>query len=135
MLNKTEIGAFLLRLVLGIIFLAHGADKFLGGIDNTVGWFDSIGLPGALAYVVATIELVGGIALIIGLFTRIISALIAFIMVGAIITVKFSAGFLDGYAYDLVLLIVAVYLVLNDSKFLSLSQVFSKDKARFTKST
>ncbi|GAE37177.1 DoxX family protein [Halalkalibacter akibai] len=126
MINKNEIGPFLLRLVLGIVFLAHGAAKFQGGIENIAGWFDSIGLPGALAYVVAIIELVGGIALILGLGTRIVSALIGLIMVGAIFTVKLAAGFLDGYAYDLVLLVMAVYLVLNGSKMLSLDQLFFK---------
>jgi uncharacterized membrane protein YphA (DoxX/SURF4 family) len=126
MLNKNEMGAFLLRVVLGIVFLAHGAAKFQGGIENIVGWFDSIGLPGGLAYIIATIELVGGIALILGIGTRIVSALIGFIMVGAIFTVQLEAGFLDGYAYDLVLLMIAVYLVLNGSKMLSFGQLFFK---------
>ncbi|WP_332631688.1 DoxX family protein [Halalkalibacter flavus] len=126
MLNKNEIGAFLLRVVLGIVFLAHGAAKFQGGIENIVGWFDSIGLLGGLAYIVATIELVGGIALILGIGTRIVSALIGIIMIGAIFTVQLAAGFLDGYAYDLVLLMIAVYLVLNGSKMLSLGQLFFK---------
>nr|WP_281419600.1 DoxX family protein [Bacillus alkalicola] len=112
-----------MRVMLGIVFLAHGASKFQGGIENIVGWFESIGLPGALAYVVATIELVGGIALILGIGTRIVSALIGLIMIGAIVTVQFAAGFLDGYAYDLVLLIMAVYLVLNGSKLLSIGQL------------
>ncbi|MBU9723251.1 MULTISPECIES: DoxX family protein [Bacillaceae] len=123
MSDKNEIGALLLRVMLGIVFLAHGASKFQGGIENIVGWFESIGLPGALAYVVATIELVGGIALILGIGTRIVSALIGLIMIGAIVTVQFAAGFLDGYAYDLVLLIMAVYLVLNGSKLLSIGQL------------
>ena len=126
MSNKQEIGSLLLRVVLGILFLAHGAAKFQGGIENIVGWFDSIGLPGGLAYIVATIELVGGIALILGIGTRVVSALIGLIMVGAIFKVKLAAGFLDGYAYDLVLLIVAVYLVLNGSKLYSLGQLFFK---------
>jgi uncharacterized membrane protein YphA (DoxX/SURF4 family) len=137
MSNKNEIGAFLLRIVLGIVFLAHGAAKFQGGIENIVGWFDSIGLPGALAYVVAVIELVGGISLILGIGTRIVSALIGLIMVGAIFTVKLAAGFLDGYAFDLVLLIIAVYLILNGSKLYSLGHLFFKgqeNKNSFAKS-
>ncbi|MFV8830229.1 DoxX family protein [Alkalihalobacterium sp. APHAB7] len=128
MSNKNEMGAFLLRVVLGVVFLAHGAAKFQGGIENVAGWFDSIGLPGALAYVVAIIELVGGIALILGIGTRIVSTLIGFIMVGAIFTVKLPAGFLDGYEYDLVLLTVAVFLVLNGSKLYSLEQLILKGK-------
>ncbi len=126
MSNKNEIGALLLRVVLGVVFLAHGAAKFQGGIENIVSWFDSIGLPGPIAYIVEIIELVGGIALILGFGTRIVSALLGFIMVGAILKVKFAAGFLDGYAYDLVLLIICVHLVLNGSKLYSLDQLFFK---------
>ena len=126
MSNRNQVGSLLLRVVLGIVFLAHGAAKFQSGIVNIAGWFDSIGLPGGLAYIVATIELVGGIALILGIGTRVVSALIGLIMVGAIIKVNLAAGFIDGYAYDLVLLIVAVYLVLNGSKLFALEQIFFK---------
>ncbi|OCA88359.1 oxidoreductase [Bacillus sp. FJAT-27225] len=128
MLNKNEIGTLILRVVLGIVFLAHGVSKFQGGIENTVGWFDSIGIPGFLAYVVAVIEVAGGIALILGIGTRIASLLLGLIMIGAIFTVKLPAGFLDGYAYDLVLLALAVYLVLNGSKLFSLGQLMGKGK-------
>ncbi|OIJ20686.1 oxidoreductase [Anaerobacillus alkalidiazotrophicus] len=132
MLNKNEIGAFLLRVVLGVVFLAHGAAKFQGGIENIAGWFDSIGLPGGLAYIVATIELVGGIALILGFGTRIVSVLLGLIMVGAIFKVKLAAGFFDGYAYDLVLLIISVHLALNGSKLYSLGQLLLRGKEKFS---
>ncbi|MGJ9386055.1 DoxX family protein [Salipaludibacillus sp. CF4.18] len=135
--NKHEIGTLLLRVVLGIVFLAHGSDKFLGGIENTAGWFDSIGIPSFLAYVVATIELVGGIALILGIGTRIVSALFALILIGAIITVQLAVGFIGGYAYDLVLLIVSVHLLLSGSKLLSLGQLFfrgQESNSSFSKS-
>ncbi|WP_227939355.1 DoxX family protein [Alkalihalobacillus deserti] len=137
MSNKNEIGTLLLRLVLGIVFLAHGATKFQGGIETIVGWFDSIGLPGGLAYVVATLELVGGIALILGFGTRIVSALLALLLIGAIFKVQLAAGFVGGYAYDLVLLIIAVHLSLNGSKLYSLGQLFfrgQEDKSSFAKS-
>ncbi|MFJ7938671.1 DoxX family protein [Peribacillus sp. NPDC096622] len=124
-MNKHEIGTFLLRVMLGISFFLHGLSKFKGGLDNTSGWFQSIGIPGFMAYVVGFIELVGGIALIIGLGTRIISALLVFIMAGAIVYVKFPAGFLgngegSGYELDLVLMIIALHLLLNGSRFLSI---------------
>lgn len=128
MTNRQEVGNLLLRVVLGIIFLAHGTVKFQGGIENIVGWFSSIGLPGGFAYVVAIIELVGGIALILGLGTRIVSALLVLIMAGAIVKVQFAAGFIGGHAYDLVLLIIGVHLVLNGSKLLSIDQFFGKVK-------
>ena len=137
MLNKNEIGLSLLRVMLGLVFLANGVAKFQGGIENTVGWFDSIGIPGFFAYVVAIIELVGGIALILGVGTRIVSVLVGFIMLGAIFTVKLPAGFLNGYVYDLVLLIIAVNLFLNGSKLYSLDNLLfkgQKDKDSFPKS-
>ncbi|MED3836521.1 DoxX family protein [Peribacillus frigoritolerans] len=132
-MNKQEIGTFLLRVMLGISFFLHGLSKFKGGLENTSGWFQSIGIPGFMAYVVGMIELVGGIALIIGLGTRIISALLVFIMAGAIVYVKFPAGFMgngegSGYELDLVLMIIALHLVLNGSRFLSIDSKLPKLK-------
>lgn len=65
--NRMEIGLLLIRVVLGITFAIHGYDKFHSGIDNTAQWFASIGLPQFLTYVVALLELVGGILLTLGL--------------------------------------------------------------------
>ncbi|WP_046178850.1 DoxX family protein [Domibacillus tundrae] len=137
MLNNKGIGALILRITLGVIFLAHGTAKFQGGIENTVGWFESIGLPGFMAYAVAVIEVVGGIALIVGLGTRIVSALFALLLIGAIIKVKFAAGFLNGYAYDLVLLSLSVSLFVEGSKLYSIGNLlFNQDKEtnRYSKS-
>ncbi|WP_318502980.1 DoxX family protein [Bacillus sp. T3] len=128
---KNEIGAFILRVTLGVLFLIHGIVKFQGGIENTVGWFSSIGLPGFMAYGVALLEIIGGVALIIGLATRYVSALYALLMIGAILKVKLSLGLLGngqmaGYELDLAFLVMAVYLVITDSKFLSVNQLFSQ---------
>ena len=94
MVRKYEIGLLILRVVLGITFLIHGIAKFQMGLGNVAGWFESIGILGFLGYVVAFIELLGGIALILGIGTRIFSALIAIVMVGAIFTSKLSLGFI-----------------------------------------
>ncbi|MGM0865218.1 MAG: DoxX family protein [Bacillota bacterium] len=125
MKNQFETGSFILRVVLGIIFFMHGLSKSQGGIGNTIGWFDSIGLPGFLAYVVGTVELAGGIALIIGLGTRIVSSLPVVIMLGAIIKVKLAASFLGnvqvaGYELDVILMAVALHLALKGSSLLSI---------------
>lgn len=45
----THIGIVVIRVVLGVIFFAHGLSKFQGGIDNTAGFFTSLGLPGFLS--------------------------------------------------------------------------------------
>jgi putative oxidoreductase len=141
MVLKHEIGALILRVVLGITFFIHGFVKFQGGIENQVAWFSSIGLPGFLAYVVAIIELVGGFALIIGFGTKIISVLISFLMIGATLKVKLSLGFLGngqmaGYELDVVLLAMAVYLAINGSKLWSVGQlIFQKESENFTKAS
>lgn len=130
---KNEIGALILRVTLGAIFFIHGVVKFQGGIENTAGWFASLGLPGATAYGVALLEIIGGILLIIGLATRLVSTLFAILMIGATLKVKLAIGFLGngqmaGYELDLAFLAIAVYLVINGSKLLSVSQlIFQKD--------
>lgn len=127
-MNKHEIGALLLRVVLGITFFVHGLAKLQGGIENTAGWFSSMGLPGILAYVVTGIELIGGVALIVGLGTKIVSALLALIMLGAIVKVKIGAGFMGGYELDVVLLAIAIFLSITGSSMYSLdSKLPSKE--------
>jgi putative oxidoreductase len=131
-MNKLGLTTFLLRIVLGISFFVHGLVKFQGGIGNIVGWFDSIGIPGFLAYVVGAVELAGGIALILGLGTRIVSALLTLVMVGAILKAKLAIGFLGtaemaGYELDLAFLVIALFLAVNGSKLWSVDEaVFNK---------
>ncbi|ERI07475.1 DoxX family protein [Aneurinibacillus aneurinilyticus] len=131
MTKQSEIGILILRLVIGITFLIHGLDKFQSGIGNIAGWFESIGLPGFLAYIVATIETVGGIAVILGLGTRIVSFLFILVLAGAIITVKSAVGFtgngqMAGYELDLALLAIAVHLAINGSSLYSVDALLRK---------
>ncbi|MFJ7728626.1 DoxX family protein [Neobacillus sp. NPDC097160] len=139
MMVKNEIGALILRVTLGALFLIHGIVKFQGGIENIVGWFESMGLPGFMAYGVALLEIVGGVALIIGLATRFISALFVLLMIGATLKVKLAVGLLGngqmaGYELDLAFFAMAVYLVINGSKLLSVSQlIFHKDSNEFNR--
>src|SRR4029079_3412535 len=88
--RHTQIALTLLRVVLGIVFLMHGYQKwFVMGIPGVTGFFTSVGapMPGISAYVLATLELVGGIALILGLFTRIVAIPLMLDVAGAIILV------------------------------------------------
>ncbi|WP_453992285.1 DoxX family protein [Bacillus nitroreducens] len=131
---KNEIGALILRLTLGVLFLIHGVVKFQGGIENTVGWFESIHIPGFMAYVVAILELVGGIALLLGFATKIVSSLFALLMIGATITVKLPVGLLGngqmaGYELDLAFLAIAIYLAINGSQLLSISRLLFKENS------
>ncbi|WP_046174252.1 DoxX family protein [Domibacillus indicus] len=109
-----EAGTVLLRIVLGFTFFMHGFAKFQGGIAGTASFFDSVGIPGFMAYPVAGIELIGGIAMMLGLGTRIIALLFSIILIGAVVTVKLSSGFLNGgYELDVVLLAMAIHLALS----------------------
>lgn len=123
-MNKNVgIAILLLRLVLGATFLVHGIMKFQGGIDGTVAFFDSLGLPSVVAYATAIIELVGGAAMILGLGTRIVGALFAIVMVGAIVTAKWGAPFVGGYELDLVLLVLSAALALTGSPLASVDRM------------
>ncbi|MFE6707613.1 DoxX family protein [Bacillus thuringiensis] len=125
MSNKNELSFFIIRLVLGLTFFAHGLGKFQDGIHNTENFFNSLGIFDWLAYPVAILELVGGILVILGLGTRIISTLFSLLIAGAIITVKFDQGFIGGYEFDLLLLAVSLFFVVNNSQSISLDQFLS----------
>ncbi|MBR2567098.1 MAG: DoxX family protein [Paenibacillus sp.] len=134
MVRKEEWGSTLLRVILGIVFLVHGYTKFQGGIGYTVDFFESLGLPGFSAYIVAGIELVGGIALVLGLGTRIVAGLLAIILAVATIKVKLAVGFLGngqmaGYELDLALFAMAIYLALKSKTFLALDHVIFRKKS------
>ncbi|MFY0543603.1 DoxX family protein [Brevibacillus sp. H7] len=112
-----KMGFSLLRIVLGVIFFAHGLAKWKMGVDEVARSFGGYGLPELLAYPVTWLELAGGIALVLGLATRYVSLAMAVLMLGAVVTVKLPAGAglladgrIAGYELDLALLVIAVYL-------------------------
>lgn len=81
---QVNIATTLLRLSLGAAFLAHGLLKvFVFTIPGTVGYFESIGYPGFLAYPVIFAEVFGGIALLLGVQTRAVSLALVPVLIGA----------------------------------------------------
>lgn len=119
-MTKSAVVSIIMRVVLGIIFVFHGVDKLQMGLSNVEGWFSSLGIPGFLAYIVAYVELIGGIMLIVGLFTRYVSGLLIVILLGAIVTAKLSVGLLGngqmaGYELDLGFILVLLHLVIAES--------------------
>ena len=118
-----------LRLPIGIIFVAHGAQKLFGwfggyGLAGTGQWMDSIGLhPGALmALLAGGAEFFGGLALLAGFLVRPAAALQAFAMLVAIFGVHIGKGLFaanNGYEYALALLAVTVALVVSGAGRLS----------------
>jgi putative oxidoreductase len=86
--------ALLLRLTLGVLFLAHAWLKIAVFTPaGTAKFFASVGLPPALAYATIAAELAGGIALILGVWTRPVALALAPILIGAAVTVHGAAGF------------------------------------------
>ncbi len=115
-----NLGLLILRLVVGLLFVGHGAQKLFGiwgghGLAGTAGFFENIGLkPGRLhATAAGVMEFGGGALLALGLFTPVASMLLIAVMVAAVISVHFSKGLWvtnGGYEYNLVLAAVAFAL-------------------------
>ncbi len=90
--NQTEYAATLLRVAVGAMFLSHGLLKLLVfTLPGTAGFFESIGFPAALAYVVTFAEIGGGLMLITGLFVRAVNLALLPVLLGALY-VHWSAG-------------------------------------------
>lgn len=117
------IGVLILRLAVGLSFMAHGAQKLFGwfggyGPKGTGGWMESLGMkPGVLMAVMAgTAELLGGLLFAAGFLTPLGAALIAITMIMAVVTVHGKNGYwstANGYEYNLLLIAVAVSVALT----------------------
>jgi len=82
--NNVAYAALALRVTTGALFIAHGLTKLLVfTIPGTVGYFESLGLPGIFAYLTIIAELVGGTALILGVATRLVSLAVMPVLLGA----------------------------------------------------
>ncbi|MEL7115617.1 MAG: DoxX family protein [Pseudomonadota bacterium] len=83
-LKTAPYAAFLLRVASGLLFVAHGLTKvFVFTIPGTVGFFESLGFPAALAYLTIAAELGGGLALIFGIGTRVVALALLPVLLGA----------------------------------------------------
>lgn len=109
--------ALLLRVALGAVFIAHGLLKLLVfTLPGAAEFFASVGFPGWTAYPVTALEVVGGTALVLGIFTRPLAVLLALEMLGAA-TVHFANGWLfsnkdGGWEYPVMLAAACAVLAL-----------------------
>ena len=126
-LNK-EYGIALLRISLGVMFIAHSVllKFFTFTLAGTAGYFESIGLPGFLAYVVFGMEAVGGILLVLGVRTREVAAALIPVLAGALWVhsgngwVFSNAG--GGWEYPLYLIVLSAAQVLLGEGAFALSR-------------
>jgi putative oxidoreductase len=130
----------ILRLVLGVVFFAHGAQKMLGwfggfGFSGTMGFFTgAMHIPAPLAFLAIAAEFFGGLGLIVGLLTRIAAFGIAVNMVVAIATVHSAFGFFmnwtgtqkgEGFEYHLLVLAITAYLMIRGAGAFSIDRAIA----------
>ena len=133
--SDAGIAALSLRLPVGIILLAHGAQKLFGGfggdgLEGTGQWMASIGLEPRLlmALLAVAAEFFGGLALILGLLARPAAVVAAFTMIIAIVSVHLENGLFlsnNGYEFGLALLAAAVSIVFAGAGSLSVDNFIS----------
>lgn len=94
--NRTApYGALILRVSMGLLFLAHGGIKILVfGFAGTVQYFASLGLPAWLAYAIIALEVLGGLALVLGIYARAVAIIFAVELLAAVAIVHAANGFL-----------------------------------------
>jgi putative oxidoreductase len=140
MATSDDVSFTILRLVLGVVFFAHGAQKMLGwfggfGFHATMGSFAHTGMPAPVALLVICTEFFGGLGLIVGLLTRIAALGIGGEMIGAIFMVHLANGFFmnwmgkqkgEGVEYHLLVIAMAAALLLRGAGAFSLDRALSK---------
>jgi putative oxidoreductase len=129
-----EYGILLLRLVVGLLFVGHGAQKLFGwfgggGPAGTAAFFSSVGYrwPTLLAVVAGLSELGGGLLFAAGLLTPLAALALAVVLLNAIATVVWPKGFLGGFEFEVTLLTVALAVVATGPGRLSLDRAIGWD--------
>lgn len=137
--SNAGFGALALRVPVGIIFMAHGAQKLFGwfggyGLEGTGQWMASIGLgPGVLmAFLAGSAEFFGGLFILFGLLTRPAAASLAVTMLVAIFAVHFENGLFmsnNGYEFGLALLAASVSLAFSGAGKAAIDETIAKKLA------
>lgn len=119
----------LLAIRIGLaMFMIHGFQK-LTGLEGTAGFFANVGIPaaGVMAVVVGLVEFFGGLAMLLGVATRLAGALMSMVMLVAIVAVKLKTGW-PAFELDLAFLSMAVGIALAGPGMLSLKEYLTKGK-------
>jgi putative oxidoreductase len=140
MSTSNDVALTTLRVVLGVVFFAHGSQKMLGwfggfGFHGTIGFFAHMGMPAPVAFLIICTEFFGGLGLIVGLLTRIAALGIGVEMIGAIFIVHMPNGFFmnwmgnqkgEGFEYHLLVIAMAAALLLRGAGKFSFDHALSK---------
>ena len=132
--SQLALGLLFVRLALGAVFIAHGAQKlFVSGVAGVAQGFGSMGIPAPslVAPLVAAVEFFGGIALVLGLLTRLASLALAIDMLCAMLLVHLKNGFFlpRGFEFVLVLLGGTLLLLLAGPGLYSLDHLMGGRRA------
>ena len=131
--STTNHGAFLTRITLGSILLAHGALKiFVFTVPGTVGFFGSLGLPAIVAYLTIFGEVIGGSALILGIYPRLVALLSLPILLGAA-WVHSGNGWVfsnegGGWEFPVLLIVLAIVVAIQGAGSFAIKQVPGVDR-------
>lgn len=126
-----DVGLLLGRIAVGVVFIAHGAQKFFEyGIAGVTASFTGMGvpMPGVSALFAASVELVGGTLLLLGAALPVAAALLVIDMLGAIVLVDLKLGLIGGFELPLLLLAGALTFGLNGGKYTVDNLVFKSRK-------
>lgn len=134
-LNQTlgrfaSFGPVIIRVVLGGLFVLHGIDKFQGGLSGVEEFFASNGIPaaGLASTVTPFLEVIAGVALIVGLGTRIAAAALALLLAGAIFWVKADGGILGSAETDLAYMAGLISLIVLGPGRFSVDEAIDADE-------
>lgn len=138
--RQIDLGLLAIRAAVGSVFIAHGAQKlFTFGLDGVAGAFGGMGVPfaGVVGPAVAFLEFFGGIALVLGLLTRVAGLGLAANMLGAILLVHLPAGFFmpNGYEFAMTLLATSIALVFTGAGAFSVDNVLARSLAKRNQAT
>lgn len=129
-----------LRLVMGIVIIPHGAQKLLGwfggyGLDGTMGYFASLGVPALFGWLAITAEVVGGLALMAGFLSRIAAFGVAATLVTAVMLQHASVGFFmnwggtlqgEGFEYHILAVAICTAIMIGGSGPYSVDRLLAR---------